>query len=110
MDSSQILPDRLRQAREKREWSQAELASRAGFQVSAISHFEKGRRTPSADNLQRLSDALGVSIDFLLGRVDETTAVGPSIARLLQEYAKLSDYDQQNVLRFTSMLAEKNKV
>ena len=48
--------------------TQAELAKLAGLQESWISHFEVGRRKPSVGNLLKLSDALDVSADYLLGR------------------------------------------
>jgi transcriptional regulator with XRE-family HTH domain len=64
-------PERLRVARTERELSQEGLARRANLQPSAISHFETGTRKPSFDNLRRLADALEVTTDYLLGRVDE---------------------------------------
>lgn len=62
-------PERLRAARELRDWTQLELAEVSGLQASAISHFENGRRTPSLVNFVALCDALRVSADSLLGRV-----------------------------------------
>ena len=72
---SGAFPERLRSAREKRGLSQGELAKRAGFQASAISHFETGSRKPSFDNLRRLADALEVTTDYLLGRVTDMQAL-----------------------------------
>jgi len=63
--------DRLRRARELRGFTQLDLATKAGLQAAAISHFETGQRAPSFDNLRKLSDALTVSVDYLLGRIDE---------------------------------------
>jgi len=62
---------RLRSVREERGYSQAELANKSGLQPAAISHFETGQRSPSFENLKRLSDALDISVDYLLGRIDE---------------------------------------
>ncbi len=59
---------RLREARERREWTQTELADHTGLLPSAISHFESGRRLPSCSNLVRLADILRVKVDFILGR------------------------------------------
>jgi transcriptional regulator with XRE-family HTH domain len=68
---SSIFPKRLKAARELRGLSQDQLAERSRLQGSAISHFETGSRKPSFDNLKRLADALGVSTDYLLGRIDD---------------------------------------
>jgi transcriptional regulator with XRE-family HTH domain len=53
---------RLRALRERRRWSQAELARRAGIGQSAISKIEAGK-TKGVDlaTLDRLARALGVS-------------------------------------------------
>lgn len=68
--TSDDFADRLRTVRKLRNLSQGDLAERTGLQPSAVSHFESDRRTPSFDNLKRLADALNVSADYLLGRID----------------------------------------
>lgn len=65
--SETLFTARLREARDTRGWSQAELAQRADMQPSAIAHFEAARRKPSFDNVRRLAKALGVSTDYLMG-------------------------------------------
>ena len=106
-------PDRLRSAREHRQLSQSELATRAGLQPSAVSHFETGRRSPSFDNLKRLADALDVTTDYLLGRVDQpkgnTMAAGPTINALFRDAEKMSQDDLETLAGFAKMLAKKNK-
>jgi|GEM_PF-6079426 len=63
--------DRIRDFRHKREWTQEQLAERMGlsddFGHLQISQWECDRRIPSATNLVRLADALGVSTDQILG-------------------------------------------
>jgi ribosome-binding protein aMBF1 (putative translation factor) len=112
--ASSKFSDRLRAARELRKLSQSELAERAGLQPSAVSHFETGRRAPSFDNLKRLADALHVTTDYLLGRVDEPrgrsrTAAGPTVDKLFRNAEKMSQVDLQTLADFADMLAEKNR-
>ena len=108
-------PDRLRHARETlRKLSQSELAELSGLQPSAVSHFETGRRSPSFDNLKRLADALHVTTDYLLGRVDEPkattrTAAGPTVDKLCRDAEKMSQDDLQTLASFADMLAKKSK-
>jgi len=98
----------LRHIREKRGYSQDELARRAKLQASAISHFETGGRKPSFANLRRLADALEVTTDFLLGRVAEPTGLaGP--AQLFRDYEKLSDGDRKVVESVVRELAKKGE-
>jgi transcriptional regulator with XRE-family HTH domain len=64
------LAKRIKQARDAKGWSQADLAERMpGGREAAlqVSHYECERRTPSAAALKDLAKALGVSSDWLLG-------------------------------------------
>ena len=63
---------KLRQIRELRKLTQAQLAARAGMQPSAINHFESGRREPSLSNFIRLYKALRVGPGILLGERGES--------------------------------------
>ena len=101
--------DRLRRLREEKRLSQAELAERTGFQPSAISHFESGRRAPSFDNLKKLADALAVTIDFLLGRETVPTTAGPVAEKLFRNFEQMTAEDQDDLAKFAAMLAEKNR-
>lgn len=103
-----IFPDRLRQARELRKLSQAELATRAKLQSSAVSHFETGTRRPSFDNLRRLADALQVSTDFLLGR-SESIGGSSSADVLFRDIEKLSASDRDFAAEMISKLAARNR-
>lgn len=57
----------LRYLREEANLTQTDLSKLSGLAPTAISHFECGRRIPSVRNLVRLSKALNVSTDILLG-------------------------------------------
>jgi transcriptional regulator with XRE-family HTH domain len=49
-----ISPEQSRAARGWLDWSQDDLAKRAHTSVSTIRDFEKGRRTPIANNLNAI--------------------------------------------------------
>lgn len=88
--------DRLRKTREARGLTQADLAKKTGLQAAAISHFETAQRAPSFDNLRKLSDALNVSVDYLLGRIDEEQhgqgiSAAPRAQQLFRHAENLSD-------------------
>ncbi len=58
---------RLRELRERRGWSQAELGRRAGVSASTVNRAERGEtRTLSLGNLEKLAQALGVQPGSLL--------------------------------------------
>ena len=103
-----VFPERLRLAREIRELSQGDLAKRAGLQPSAVSHFETKARKPSFDNLRKLADALNCTTDYLLGRVDELSAI--TGADMLNRHAeKLGADDLEIAEQFVRMLAKRTK-
>jgi transcriptional regulator with XRE-family HTH domain len=103
---SDLFPARLQAAREKRDLSQEDLAKRAGFQPSAISHFETGSRKPSFDNLRRLADALDVTTDYLLGRVTDTEALAGA-DKLFRDLDRLTAADREFAEMFLKALGDK---
>ena len=61
------IAERIAEARRVRGMSQGEVARIARLPPSAMSHYERNERKPSADNLKSLALALNVSSDYLLG-------------------------------------------
>jgi transcriptional regulator with XRE-family HTH domain len=103
---SDLFRTRLRAARELRGLSQGALAERAGLQPSAVSHFETGTRKPSFDNLRRLADALEVTTDYLLGRVENIDAHAGA-DRLYRHIENLSFADREFAEKMLKALADK---
>jgi transcriptional regulator with XRE-family HTH domain len=105
---SEIFPERLRAARDLRGYSQGALAERANMPPTSIAHFESGSRKPSFDTLRRLANALEVTTDYLLGRVDQ-----PELAEagdpLFRDVGKLSGRDRELAKDFLEMLAKRNE-
>ncbi|MEZ5708959.1 MAG: helix-turn-helix transcriptional regulator [Blastomonas sp.] len=56
--------------------AQWEVAVASGLSKAAISHFEHGRREPSARSIVSLARALNVSADYLLGLTDTVIPTG----------------------------------
>src|SRR6266403_349668 len=103
---SELFQERLKAARDLRKWSQGDLAAAAGMPPSSIAHFETGSRKPSFDTLRRLANALEVTTDYLLGRVDD-----PGLAEagdpLYRDVGKLTGRDREIAKDFLEMLAKK---
>lgn len=62
-----LTPEQSRAARGWLDWSQDDLAKRARVSLSTVRDFEKGRRTPIANNLDALQRALeseGIKLTF----------------------------------------------
>jgi Zn-dependent peptidase ImmA (M78 family)/DNA-binding XRE family transcriptional regulator len=72
VDTLAFEPERLRLARELKEWSQAELGTRLDVTAAAVSQFETGVTRPGIDVLDRMTSALGVPAQFFSLPVTET--------------------------------------
>lgn len=105
--AADVFPKRLRTAREQRGLDQGELADRAGLHGSAISHFETGTRKPSFDNLRRLADALDVTTDYLLGRVEDFKALAGA-DQLHRHYSAMTTADRDVAEKMMELLARKS--
>lgn len=72
----------IRDARERAGISQDDLAAKMKVSRQTVSRWETGSARPSADNLAKLSQLLGVSADVLLGlrpfREEETELTSPA--------------------------------
>jgi transcriptional regulator with XRE-family HTH domain len=105
---SDVFKERLRAARDLRGYSQGVLAERAKMPPTSIAHFESGSRKPSFETLRRLANALEVTTDYLLGRVDQ-----PELAEagdpLFRDVGKLSGRDRELAKDFLEMLAKRNE-
>ena len=61
-----IFSERLKKEREKRGWSQAELAEKIHVSRQSVSKWETGKNYPSIEVIIDLSDLFGITIDEML--------------------------------------------
>ena len=78
--------------RDKREWSQTDLANESGVSRVMIGKYERSEAIPSIDAAKKIADAFDVSLDYLVGegqyakfdkktikRLQDIEALNPSI-------------------------------
>lgn len=63
--------NRIQALRAEQSLTQEELAQRIDISRAALSHYEKNRREPDYDTLQKLARYFGVTTDYILGRTDD---------------------------------------
>ena len=68
--SDMIFSERLKKEREKRGWSQTDLAEKIHVSRQSVSKWETGKNYPSIEVIIDLSDLFGITIDEML-RSDE---------------------------------------
>ncbi|EPS6961199.1 helix-turn-helix domain-containing protein [Klebsiella aerogenes] len=97
-----VLVDRLTEIN-NRGVTKADMARIAGVTPQAVNGwFKKG--VISKKSALAISDAMGVSISWLLGEeVNEGSGLKPDEQRLLELYRQLPEEEQQNMLRIVSL-------
>lgn len=106
------LGQRIRDLREKKVMSHAELSRRAEVSPSHLTRIEAGRQTISIRTAEKLAKALDVPTSELFESVNSTAA--PATQRLYKIVEMLRDRDEQtlesieNILRRALELADRN--
>lgn len=118
---------RIKEARTSINISQLELGKRLGVSQSMIAQYENNLRNPKLETLQKIADALGCTVDYLLGDVpepdgklvfaDEIETPDPKkedrfdeiSCALLGETKNLTEEDKELILSMIKFLAEKRR-
>lgn len=83
--------NRIAELREQKGWTQEELATTIGISRAALSHYEKNRRKPDFETLTQLADLFQVSIDYLIGRTNQSQhPIDPEVQQFTEQL-ELSD-------------------
>jgi len=102
---------RLTEARERVGMTQQQLAERLGTSQRAIARWERDSVALRPDQLFVLADALGVSLDHLIGRGDPrqpATKGPPGKLRLAFDKAhKLPRHEQNQIVKFVEAYADR---
>lgn len=87
---------RLKELREKRRLSQAEVARRIHIDKNTISRYERNIRNPQFDILVKLAVFYNSSLDYILGIADRTNIY----------IDDMSERDQRIIIRTVETLKE----
>ena len=90
-----LLGKKLKTIRQRAELTQSALAKKIGADVRQISLYENNKIVPSTQVLVRLSEALGVTLDYLV-RDNAEEGFIPKIndPELLHQFEKIDQYDE----------------
>lgn len=88
---------RIKEARLEKGLSQAQLAEKCGFATITIQQYERNKREPKLENLQKIADALDMSvIAFLDFAPESATNEEKERWRVIQEiYKKIISYQEE---------------
>ena len=102
--------ERILKLRQERNWSEYELAARAGLTQSTISSWYKKKMLPTIPSLVRICDAFGVTLsEFFLeerdtGGSSATLTLNSRQIELLFLAARLENEQYEALIRFLKTL------
>lgn len=64
------LKDRIKEQRKRKEYTQQQLGEKVQSTKQAVSHWEKGDRTPDIMTVLLLADIFDCSVSYLVGETD----------------------------------------
>ena len=89
MKSKNTIGSKIQKYRKLQNMTQDELSKRSGIYLSTIKKYESGERNPKPDQLQKISEALGVSITVFLDFDINTVSDVISLIMKLDEQSSL---------------------
>ncbi|EMI72184.1 helix-turn-helix domain-containing protein [Leptospira noguchii] len=107
-------PERFRNLRLQKNLSQEDLGKIVGIHANHLGRYERGLSKPSAETLQKLAEALGVSSDFLISGTSEDFAKAKfedkDLLRMFQEIEKFPAEEKETIKKVLDAFLTKRKV
>jgi len=96
---------RIKELRQRFGLTQNELAQRADISQSTLSYLESGNKSPSIHTLNRICEALNVSLlDLINSRNSSFSPSSPSLKVLLQEAQELHPWQLQLIIELIKVI------
>ena len=106
----------LKILREEKGLMQKDIASSVNHSITCISDWERGKREPSIDDLIRLADFFGCTVDYLIGREAEDGVVivsGNELSKdesaLIDKLRRLDPLNKELAYQYVDFLSERQK-
>jgi transcriptional regulator with XRE-family HTH domain len=90
---------KLRDGRDAKGFSQAELARQIKSHHSIVGKYERDEVKPTIDVVKKLAEVLDTTVGYLLGETEDRELLkDPSMMKRLNDIAKFSDQDKFCIL------------
>lgn len=66
-----LIGEKIKELRKNSKITQEQLGNAIGVSKMAISYFEKGKKAPGRETLEKIADYFEVTTDYLLGRSED---------------------------------------
>ncbi|KFM95141.1 XRE family transcriptional regulator [Bacillus clarus] len=91
----------IKELRKNNKLTQEQLGNAIRISKMAVSYFEKGKKTPSRETLEKIADYFNITTDYLLGRSDD-----PELTE--QEYKTVTE-EGKNILKLIENLPKEER-
>jgi transcriptional regulator with XRE-family HTH domain len=110
---AQDFPQKLKNLRQSKGWSQGKLGQKIGVDGNRISRYERGALWPSLDLMVGLANAFDISVDYLV-RSDKDMAVGKlhnqELLRRIEQLDDMPAADQEALVRVLDAFIKKQRL
>ena len=89
MDNRHSIGSKIQKYRKLKDMTQDELSKQSGIYLSTIKKYESGERNPKPDQLQKIAEALGISVTVFLDYDINTVSDVLSLVMKLNEQSSL---------------------
>ncbi|EJQ55134.1 helix-turn-helix domain-containing protein [Bacillus mycoides] len=93
-----MIGEKIKELRKNNKITQEQLGNAIGVSKMAISYFEKGKKSPGRESLEKIADYFDVTTDYLLGRSEDP--------ELNEEENKIVTEEGKNILALIESLPE----
>ncbi|AXO96232.1 MULTISPECIES: helix-turn-helix domain-containing protein [Bacillus] len=93
-----MIGEKIKELRKNNKITQEQLGNAIGVSKMAISYFEKGKKSPGRESLEKIADYFNVTTDYLLGRSEDP--------ELSEEENKIVTEEGKNIMALIESLPE----
>ncbi|EDX54311.1 XRE family transcriptional regulator [Bacillus sp. SH7-1] len=96
-----MIGEKIKELRKNNKITQEQLGNAIGVSKMAISYFEKGKKSPGRESLEKIADYFNVTTDYLLGRSEDP--------ELSEEENKIVTEEGKNIMALIESLPEEER-
>lgn len=100
--------ERCIQVRKKKKMSQAQMGKLLGIDGDAYGRYERNEVRPSIEMAAKIANALGVSLDYLVGNTD--LELDKNTLKRIEQVSKMSDEDKNHIYAFLDAFIAKTRL
>lgn len=89
---------RITELREKKGWSQYELAKRTGIAPNTVYSWTRTGSAPTLANIVKICEAMGIALEQFFCGIDCNHKLSEAENTILQEWFTLSELEKQAIL------------